>query len=105
MCGTHCVNFIVVHSDDTENTDKKVGDNTDRRGSLPNAGMTLQMSVPSDGGARRTSPDYSAALGSDYFDDFDWDLESAGQDESKTMTEEILKKRLTVMKEKVSILS
>jgi hypothetical protein len=54
---------------------------------------------------RRISHDVSVAWSTslDVFDDFDWELDSSMQSDAKAMTEEFLKKRQTVMQEKVRI--
>jgi hypothetical protein len=63
---------------------------------------------PAEGMTRQALPDAALAWsssGPDMFDDLDWEIEAVVQDDSKAMTEEYLRKRKTVMEEKVCLSS
>lgn len=94
-----CIKCVVMHPGDAE-SEKKNSDSGDCRSSLAGAGNSTEVA----NGARRASHDAISTLSNtnmDIFDDFDWELDAGIQDANKALTEEYLRKRKTVMEEKV----
>lgn len=86
-------------------SDKKAADVTENRSSLPTTGAAHAIVSGESTVPRRVSHDVSigwtSAASLDVFDDFDWELDPSTQSDVKAMTEEYLKKRQTVLEEKV----